>query len=179
MYMASTPDCSVAERTVTLLAFEDASQSPLADLMDVTQRQKTASELNAAILSSQCQVRSLTHSSRLLCSQAFFVFELSAPGLVPGKALALIAKDWCLQCLRLPVTYRKRSHACLHCSSCLCGHRTSWTQGAHIHGSMTWRLQLSQIQCRPSRKVSDLLNSLPLCCSNAAINAEMPFYTIF
>lgn len=46
-----------AERTVTLLAFEDASQSPLADLMDVTQRQKTASELNAAILSSQCQVR--------------------------------------------------------------------------------------------------------------------------
>jgi hypothetical protein len=47
---------SVAERTVTLLAFEDASQSPLADLMDVTQRQKTASELNAAILSSQCQV---------------------------------------------------------------------------------------------------------------------------
>ena len=46
-----------AERTVTLLAFEDANQSPLADLMDVTQRQKTASELNAAILSSQCQVR--------------------------------------------------------------------------------------------------------------------------
>ena len=86
--MASTPDCSVAERTVTLLAFEDASQSPLADLMDVTQRQKTASELNAAILSSQCQVRSLTHSSRLLCSQALFLFELSAPGLVPGKALA-------------------------------------------------------------------------------------------
>lgn len=46
----------LAERTVTLLAFEDASQSPLADLMSVTQRQKTASELNAAILSSQRQV---------------------------------------------------------------------------------------------------------------------------
>lgn len=58
--MASAPGRSVAERTVTLLAFEDASQSPLADLMDVTQRQKTASELNAAILSSQCQVRSLS-----------------------------------------------------------------------------------------------------------------------
>lgn len=54
-----------AERTVTLLAFEDASQSPLADLMDVTQRQKTASELNAAILSSQCQVGS---SNSLPCS---------------------------------------------------------------------------------------------------------------
>ena len=46
----------LAERTVTLLAFEDATQSPLADLMNVTQRQKTASELNAAILSSQRQV---------------------------------------------------------------------------------------------------------------------------
>lgn len=51
----------LAERTVTLLAFEDASQSPLADLMNVTQRQKTASELNAAILSSQRQV-SCTYS---------------------------------------------------------------------------------------------------------------------
>ena len=43
------------ERTVALLAFEDIKGSPVADLMDVTQRQKTASELNAAILSSQCQ----------------------------------------------------------------------------------------------------------------------------
>lgn len=56
-----------AERTVTLLAFEDASQSPLADLMDVTQRQKTASELNAAILSSQCQV-GFNHSLLCLCA---------------------------------------------------------------------------------------------------------------
>ena len=38
-----------------MLAFEDAKNSPVADLMDVAQRQKTASELNAAILSSQCQ----------------------------------------------------------------------------------------------------------------------------
>ena len=51
----------LAERTVTLLAFEDASQSPLADLMSVTQRQKTASELNAAILSSQRQVSCKKH----------------------------------------------------------------------------------------------------------------------
>eukprot|EP00873_Tetraselmis_striata_P000722 jgi/Tetstr1/420986/TSEL_012046.t1 len=43
------------ERTVALLAFDDAGASPLGDLMDVAQRQKTASELNAAILSSQCQ----------------------------------------------------------------------------------------------------------------------------
>lgn len=56
-----------AERTVTLLAFEDANQSPLADLMDVTQRQKTASELNAAILSSQCQVRTLKYGQSHTC----------------------------------------------------------------------------------------------------------------
>lgn len=43
------------ERTVALLAFEDAKQSPVGDLMDLSQRQKTASELNAAILSSQSQ----------------------------------------------------------------------------------------------------------------------------
>lgn len=45
----------LAERTVALLAFDDVQASPLAELMDVAQRQKTASELNAAILSSQGQ----------------------------------------------------------------------------------------------------------------------------
>ena len=46
---------SELERTVALLAFDDAGSSPVGDLMDVAQRQKTASELNAAILHSQCQ----------------------------------------------------------------------------------------------------------------------------
>ena len=46
----------VAERTVALLAFEDAKTSPIGELMEVSQRQKTASELNAAILRSQEQV---------------------------------------------------------------------------------------------------------------------------
>lgn len=46
-----------AERTVALLAFDDAKGSPVGDLMDIAQRQKTASELNAAILSSQAQER--------------------------------------------------------------------------------------------------------------------------
>ncbi len=50
--------CVGAERTMALLAFEDTRSSPVADLMDISQRQKTASELNAAILSSQCQVSS-------------------------------------------------------------------------------------------------------------------------
>ena len=45
-----------AERTVALLAFENAASSPVADLMDAAQRQKMASEVNAAILKSQHQV---------------------------------------------------------------------------------------------------------------------------
>lgn len=41
------------ERTIALLAFEDVKAAPMADLLDIAQRQKTASELNAAILASQ------------------------------------------------------------------------------------------------------------------------------
>jgi hypothetical protein len=40
----------------------------LADLMDISQRQKTASELNAAILSSQCQVRHLAPCLSMMAS---------------------------------------------------------------------------------------------------------------
>ncbi|KND01575.1 uncharacterized protein SPPG_09111 [Spizellomyces punctatus DAOM BR117] len=43
------------ERTMALLAFEDTSVSPVGYLLDHAQRQKTASELNAAILTAQCQ----------------------------------------------------------------------------------------------------------------------------
>ncbi|KAJ8761478.1 hypothetical protein K2173_001611 [Erythroxylum novogranatense] len=41
------------ERTVALLAFEDASTSPVGELLDISQRLRTASEVNAAILTSQ------------------------------------------------------------------------------------------------------------------------------
>ncbi|KAF6163188.1 hypothetical protein GIB67_025052 [Kingdonia uniflora] len=41
------------ERTVALLAFEDLSNCPVRDLLDISQRLKTASEVNAAILTSQ------------------------------------------------------------------------------------------------------------------------------
>jgi hypothetical protein len=41
------------ERTVALLAFEDTVNCPVGELLDISQRQKTASELNAAILTSQ------------------------------------------------------------------------------------------------------------------------------
>ncbi|XP_047964739.1 protein GID8 homolog [Salvia hispanica] len=42
------------ERTVALLAFEDVSNCPIGELLDISQRLKTASEVNAAILTSQC-----------------------------------------------------------------------------------------------------------------------------
>ncbi|KAH7568966.1 hypothetical protein JRO89_XS06G0081700 [Xanthoceras sorbifolium] len=41
------------ERTVALLAFEDVSNCPVGNLLDISQRLKTASEVNAAILTSQ------------------------------------------------------------------------------------------------------------------------------
>lgn len=41
------------ERTVALLAFEDVSTCPVGELLDISQRLKTASEVNAAILTSQ------------------------------------------------------------------------------------------------------------------------------
>ncbi|KAF5843313.1 CTLH/CRA C-terminal to lish motif domain-containing protein [Dunaliella salina] len=43
------------ERTVALLAFSEPHSSPVGDLMQLAQRQKTASELNAAILTAQAQ----------------------------------------------------------------------------------------------------------------------------
>ncbi|XP_059623134.1 protein GID8 homolog isoform X2 [Cornus florida] len=41
------------ERTVALLAFEDFTNCPVGELLDISQRLKTASEVNAAILTSQ------------------------------------------------------------------------------------------------------------------------------
>lgn len=41
------------ERTVALLAFEDVMNCPVGELLDISQRLKTASEVNAAILTSQ------------------------------------------------------------------------------------------------------------------------------
>ncbi|TPX41295.1 hypothetical protein SeMB42_g05317 [Synchytrium endobioticum] len=43
------------ERTMALLAFDDHQKSPVGALLDYSQRQKTASELNSAILAAQCQ----------------------------------------------------------------------------------------------------------------------------
>jgi hypothetical protein len=43
------------EKTMALLAFDPNAASPISFLLEHSQRQKTASELNAAILTSQCQ----------------------------------------------------------------------------------------------------------------------------
>jgi glucose-induced degradation protein 8 len=41
------------EKTIALLVFEDVKNCPYRELLDVSQRLKTASEINAAILTSQ------------------------------------------------------------------------------------------------------------------------------
>nr|KJB68612.1 hypothetical protein B456_010G254800 [Gossypium raimondii] len=41
------------ERTVSLLVFKDVSNCPVRELLDISQRLKTANEVNAAILTSQ------------------------------------------------------------------------------------------------------------------------------
>lgn len=77
------------ERTVALLAFDDASTCPVKEvkeLLDNAQRQKTASELNAAILTSQSHEKGTIHSEfvgywRHLCHPLQFtmsstVFEM-------------------------------------------------------------------------------------------------------
>ncbi len=85
---------------MALLAFEDTRSSPVADLMDISQRQKTASELNAAILSSQCQVMMrcmfpaacLRHLVCFWCfhSSADFVAHHASSG--EGAAIARLAE---------------------------------------------------------------------------------------
>ena len=49
---------SELERTLALLAFEKPQNSPFADLLEQTHRQKVASELNAAILKTEHQEQS-------------------------------------------------------------------------------------------------------------------------
>lgn len=58
------------ERTVALLAFEDVSNCPVGELLDISQRLKTASEVNAAILTSQSHEKGLC----LLQKAVFFFF---------------------------------------------------------------------------------------------------------
>ncbi|XP_071853668.1 glucose-induced degradation protein 8-B homolog isoform X3 [Apostichopus japonicus] len=56
------------ERTLALLAFEQPDTSPFADLLEVSQRQKVASELNAAILEAENRepTPKLSHLLKLL-----------------------------------------------------------------------------------------------------------------
>ena len=52
---------------MALLAFNINDVSPVSNLLDHSQRQKTASELNAAILTVQCQEKGKLHFINLFC----------------------------------------------------------------------------------------------------------------
>ena len=70
------------ERTMALLAFDDVQKSPVGDLLDHSQRQKTASELNAAILTAQCQEKDPKLPSllkMLVCAQTQLYEKISFP----------------------------------------------------------------------------------------------------
>lgn len=62
------------ERTVALLAFEDVSSCPVGELLDMSQRLKTASEVNAAILTSQ------SHEKGIKLSYNPFFFNFFCEG---------------------------------------------------------------------------------------------------
>jgi CTLH/CRA C-terminal to LisH motif domain len=55
------------EKTVALLAFEDVKNSPYGELLDTSQRMKTASAVNAAILTSQSHEKGIL----VICSSLY------------------------------------------------------------------------------------------------------------
>lgn len=62
---------------MALLAFDELRASPVGELLDHCQRQKTASELNAAILTAQCQEKDPKLPSllkMLVWAQVIFLF---------------------------------------------------------------------------------------------------------
>ncbi|KNC82732.1 hypothetical protein SARC_04974 [Sphaeroforma arctica JP610] len=75
------------ERTMSLIAFENAESSPMGYLLSPTQRQMMASELNAAILASQCLekdprlplvLKMLVHAQDLLGKKTIFPHLINA-----------------------------------------------------------------------------------------------------
>ncbi|GMN50871.1 hypothetical protein TIFTF001_020019 [Ficus carica] len=65
------------EKTVALLAFEDVSNCPVGELLDISQRLKTASEVNAAILTSQSHEKECSLASRLrVCKRLMNLYVL-------------------------------------------------------------------------------------------------------
>jgi hypothetical protein len=63
------------EKTVALLAFEDVSNCPVGELLDISQRLKTASEVNAAILTSQSHEK-----GQFICHLIFNSYICYFPG---------------------------------------------------------------------------------------------------
>ncbi|MBA0865591.1 hypothetical protein Goshw_013625 [Gossypium schwendimanii] len=80
----------VLERTISLLAFEDTSNCPVGELLDISQRLKTASEVNAAVLTSQSHEKGFLFFY-LLCSLFIYLW---------------IVDDWLLFDLKLKIILR-------------------------------------------------------------------------
>ncbi|XP_019440269.1 PREDICTED: glucose-induced degradation protein 8 homolog isoform X1 [Lupinus angustifolius] len=68
------------ERTVALLAFKDAYKCPIGELLGTSQRLKTASEVNAAILTSQGHEKGLCLLQKLFL--AIFYLDPKLPSLL-------------------------------------------------------------------------------------------------
>ena len=62
---------------MALLAFDDCSNSPVGSLLDHAQRQKTASELNAAILAAQYQEKGMSGHYVLFPTFAIMMSHMS------------------------------------------------------------------------------------------------------
>ncbi|MBA0598775.1 hypothetical protein Gorai_008522, partial [Gossypium raimondii] len=71
------------ERTVSLLVFKDVSNCPVRELLDISQRLKTANEVNAAILTSQSHEKGLNtiNNIRSLSLEIVHYFFSSDPKL--------------------------------------------------------------------------------------------------
>jgi hypothetical protein len=83
------------ERTVALLAFEDVSNCPVGDLLDISQRLKTASEVNAAILTSQSHEKGLRMSISFLLFFYFLIFFI-CPRVCVNRNKCSCVLGWCL-----------------------------------------------------------------------------------
>lgn len=82
------------EKTVTLLAFEDAEGSPLGYLMNASQRNKTASEINAAILESQNKQKGTsTLYSTFLKVSVFLSFHFRIQTSCSSQTVAMVTES--------------------------------------------------------------------------------------
>lgn len=81
------------ERTMALLAFEDPANSPFADLLSTSHRQKVASELNAALLRAEHAECTQPKLASLLKLMLWAQHELEKKGIRQVCPLLLRSKE--------------------------------------------------------------------------------------